>query len=149
MLVSDPAVPIAESDRTFRLGPVTGLAMSRVAASAISGLWFVVAARELSLNDFGDLATVLALVAIAVTINDAGLQIVLMDHVGRRGVFDAEVARRVVGRRLVYAAACALVLVPFYLGATDGGSIAVPLIAAGSLLGTAVYPSWALKYSVQ
>jgi len=155
--VTDPAADargtiihegLAPTDRAFRLGPVTGLAISRIVASAISGVWFIVAARELSLSEFGDLATLLALMAIAVTVNDAGLQIVLMDHVGRWGVFSSDFARRVVSRRLVYAAVCAAAIIPFYLLATDSGAVAVPLIATGSLLGTAVYQTLLSGYRV-
>ncbi len=116
-----------------------GLTSARGVASAVSAVWLILAAHHLSLSQFGDLSILLALGSIFINISDAGLQVVIGDHVARAGAISRSVVLEGIRRRLVYALVCAIVVVGLYLlAATDKNPI-VPVLFAGSVLGTAVY----------
>ncbi len=141
---STPTVPtsggrLAVVLRSDRVRSVAGLTGARGVASAISALWLIVAARTLPLEQFGDLSTLLALLAIAIAVSDTGLQHLLASFVASRGHFSSTAAATVVRRRLLYAVVCGVALVPAYLLATTGRDGYAAIIILGSLAGTAVY----------
>ncbi len=126
-----------------------GLTTARGAASAISGIWIIVAARRLTITQFGDLSILLALGSIFINISDVGLQVVIGDHVARAGSMSRRVVLEGVRRRLVYAAGCAVCVVVLYLVAASDKNVVVPLVFAGSVLGTAVYQIVLAAYRAQ
>ncbi len=116
-----------------------GLTAARGGAAVVSGVWLIVVAHELTLTQFGDLSILLALGSIFINISDAGLQVMIGDHVARAGVISRRVVIEGIARRLVYAAVCAVAVIALYLAAAADSNPIVPVLFAGSVLGTAVY----------
>jgi O-antigen/teichoic acid export membrane protein len=125
---------------------IAGLTAARGVASAVSAVWLIVAARTLPLEQFGDLSTLLALLAIAIAVSDTGLQHLLASFVASRGHFSSTAASTVVRRRLLYAGVCSVALVPAYLLATTGRDGLASVVILGSLAGTAVYQTLLTGY---
>lgn len=123
------------------LSAAAGLAAGRAVASLLSAVWLIIAARRLPLVDFGDLALLVATTTILINISDRGLQTQLGIHVARSGGIDRVALRDAIRRRLATSALCALANAALYLAVAHDRDPALPLIAAGSLLGTAVYSS--------
>jgi O-antigen/teichoic acid export membrane protein len=116
-----------------------GLAVGRGAASGLSAAWLIVAARQLSLGEFGDLSLLLATTMVATIVSERGLQSALGIHVANHGVLDRASLRIAIVRRLPIAAVMAVVSGALFLAVSSTRSFAPPLLAAGSVLGASVY----------
>jgi len=130
---------LERSRRRRQLKHLFGLTSARGIASGISAIWLIVAAHHLSLTQFGDLSILLALGSIFINISDAGLQVVIGDHVAQAGAISRAVVFEGVRRRLLYGAVCAAAVVGLYLAAASDRNPLVPILFAGSVLGTATY----------
>jgi O-antigen/teichoic acid export membrane protein len=123
-----------------------GLSAGRGLASLISMAWLVVAARHLPLDQFGNLAVLLAVGAVFGTFSDPGLQLVLAEHTARSRTIFWDVLRPVLVRRQVAGSICAVLTGVLYALATPDPDLVVPLLFSVSLLGTAVYGSTLCAY---
>jgi O-antigen/teichoic acid export membrane protein len=117
------------------------IAGGRVGAAVLSALWLAVAARELTLDDFSDVALVLALGSTLFFLADAGYSTLLSAHVAKVGAIQPAAVVDAVRRRLAGSVlACGLLVLGYWVAANDR-SLVVPLLFAGSLAGNAVHGS--------
>ena len=128
------------------IGSATALATGRGIAMALSAVWLVIAARHLSLDDFGNLSLLLATSGILISVSDRGLQSALAIHVAAEGRMDRDTLWLVVRKRLPFALACSAVNVGLYLAVASSGSVWPPLIATGTIVGTSVYGTLLAAY---
>ena len=123
------------------LGGSLILLAGRIGAAVISAGWLFVAARQLGLTGFGDLALLLTVYGIFGVIADLGLPVLLAARVAEAGHIDAELLRTVIRRRLLASIlACGVVTVAFLLVSEEG--IGVPLLFAGSIVGNALHSTY-------
>lgn len=120
-------------------GQAATLTVGRGLASVLSAAWLLVAARHLAGPAFGDLTLLLALSAICQILSDLGLQVALAARVATRQVLDVAAVRSVLGRRVILSLGCAVVVGGLYVVDTHDGSLLVPLVFTGSLVGSAIY----------
>lgn len=120
-----------------------GLTGGRAAAAALSFVWLAVAARQLSVPQFADLALVLTVGAIMSVVSDAGLAIVLNEASAAEPDRARATLHLVVGRRLLLGVGAALLMAAFYLLAANDTSPAIPAVFAVSMLATAFHTSCA------
>lgn len=123
------------------LTQLSALALGRGGAGLLSGLWLVAAARVLSPNDFGNLTILLAVGAMGGVLGDLGLQTTLSHATAQHAVIDRRALRTVITRRLMMSTAAIAVVVTLYGAASTGSSILIPLVFAGSIVGSAIYSS--------
>lgn len=128
------------------LASAAGLSAGRGIASLLSAVWLTLAARLLSLPDFGDLALLVATTTLLINLSDRGLQTQLSIHVAGNGGIDREALFDAIRRRLISSAGCAVVNGVMYLTVAHDRNPVLPLIAAGSILGTAVYSTILAAY---
>ncbi|MDQ4133711.1 MAG: oligosaccharide flippase family protein [Actinomycetota bacterium] len=110
-------------------------------AALLSALWLVVAARQLPVVQFGDLAVLLSVGAVVVVIADLGLPFLLADAAARAGQVSRRTLRTVVVRRLVAGGVAALATMAFYLMVASDTRPSVPAVFALSILATTVHSS--------
>lgn len=120
---------------------VVGLAGGRLAAALLSWLWLILAARQLSLAEFGDLALLLALGSIFSVIADLGLPLIVMQQSAKQPDVAFSAALLAVRRRLPAALAASAVVVGAFAITASRPSIFVPAIFGVSIVSTAVYTS--------
>jgi O-antigen/teichoic acid export membrane protein len=142
---SRPVIDLFATARTRLLsgrrlvGRAMALSVGRGLASVFSALWVILAARQLSLSEFGAVNVALALILILTSVSDFGLQFLLARDVVDTGVIRRSVFDEVIRRRLILAAAAALVMVGLYELATRDRNLAVPLIFSLSIVGAGLY----------
>lgn len=134
--------PDAPAPEVLRSGRQTAvIAAGRVVAAGLSALWFVIAARQLTLGEFSDLALVLAVGSALYFLADAGYSPLLSVHVAQLGSIQPAALLDAIRRRLVGCILALVILVPGYLAASEDSSVVVPLVFFGSLAGNAVHGS--------
>lgn len=121
--------------------PAVELATARTMAAALSAVWLVVAARNLPLPAFGDLALLLSLGVTLSFIGDLGLPLVLMDTGARLPGTARAALALVLRRRLAAASAAGVVTSVAYLAVAGDARWTVPATFAVSMLATAVHTS--------
>lgn len=120
---------------------VATLGGGRVVAAFVSAVWLVVAARNLSVSAFGDLATMLSIGAIVGVVSDLGYPHLVSAAVADAGAVDASTLRFVVVRRALVGCGVALVGGAAYLVVARHDQVVVPVLFGVSLLTTVVYSS--------
>lgn len=108
-------------------------------AAALSAAWLFIAARQLSLTEFGDLGVILATTTVMVSVTERGVQTAFSIHVAKTQQIDMAAVRDSLLRRIVPTFIGAVINGVLYIGATHDGRLAIPLAAAISLLATSVY----------
>jgi O-antigen/teichoic acid export membrane protein len=120
----------------------TVLFAGRLVAAGTSAAWLFLAARTLGVEQFGDLALLLAVYGMFAVVADLGLPILLAGRVAHAGAIEPGLVRTVIVQRLVGGlAATVLVVLTFAVAASDHDLIA-PLLFAGSILGNAVHSTY-------
>ena len=115
--------------------------MARTVAAALSAVWLVVAARNLPLAAFGDLALLLSLGVTLSFIGDLGLPLVLMDTCARRPGTARAALALVIRRRTAAATVAGAVTAAAYLVAAGDTRWTIPATFAVSMLATAGHTS--------
>lgn len=131
--------------RTRPTGPgfipvVGGLAGGRTAASLLSALWLVGAARLLGATGFGRLTFLLAAGAVVDVVSDLGIPLTLT-HLAASNRADRALVRRAVAMRLAADLPAVVLLVLVYRGATHDGSLA-PFVFGASIGASSIYSSY-------
>lgn len=134
--------PVETPSDAPRSGQQTAvIASGRIGAAGLSALWLVVAARELSLTQFSNLALVLAIGSALYFLADAGYSPLLSAHVATVGAIQPAALIDAIRRRVIGCVLALAILVPAYLVSADGSNGLVPLLFFGSLVGNAVHGS--------
>lgn len=121
------------------LSQFVALASGRGVAGVLSAAWLIVAARALTPVAFGNLAILLAVGSMGGVLSDLGQQTALA-HVTAEGTLLARpLLLSVIRRRLVQSTAGIAVIVVLYQFASSHSTLLVPLLFAGSIVGTVVY----------
>ena len=120
---------------------VATLAGGRIAGAGLSAIWLVMAARELRVDAFGDLAVLLSIGSIITVVSDMGYPFVLSHAVGAAGRVGATTLGRVVRNRLVVGVAAAGLTGLAYVAVAEDTSIWIPVLYAASVLATIVHSS--------
>ena len=118
------------------------LAAGRVLAAGVSAAWFIVAARQLSVPDFGSLALLLGIGLMLAVLADAGLSNLLADVVATTPRSARHATWHIVKIRLALAVPTSAAIVGAYLVAGGGGSWTVPAVFAISIFASTVYSSF-------
>ena len=118
------------------------LAGGRIAAAAVSALWFVVVARSLSVDDFGSLALLLGLGMMLSIVTDLGLSNLLADAVARDRTIARDGTRIVIVKRLGLTVCAALLVAAGYLIAQGEGGWEVPAVFAITMLANSAYSTF-------
>ncbi|MDP9442645.1 MAG: oligosaccharide flippase family protein [Actinomycetota bacterium] len=130
----------AVASRSEMLRMVSALLGARMGATAISSLWFVIAARELSIGDFADLALLLSLALIFGVFADLGYPLLLSGVVAQDPSIARSACSRVVAKRLPIAVGAAIAFVAAF-AVSGTASPVVAMILSLSLIATAVHSS--------
>ncbi|WP_426573126.1 oligosaccharide flippase family protein [Aquihabitans sp. McL0605] len=117
------------------------IAGGRIGAAALSALWLIVAARQLTLDQFSDLALVLALGSALFFLTDAGYSNLLSAHVAALGSIQRRAVTATIDRRIRGSIIALVILVPGYLVAANDADPIIPLLFLGSLIGNAIHGS--------
>jgi O-antigen/teichoic acid export membrane protein/glycosyltransferase involved in cell wall biosynthesis len=120
-------------------GQATVLTGGRVGAALISVAWLAVAAHQLSVASFGDLALLLSLGAMLSVVGDPGYTMLLAALVPRQPAATRSIAGVVTRRRLVAGLVSAALLFAAYMVASGDHDPVIPLIFTASILATTVY----------
>jgi O-antigen/teichoic acid export membrane protein len=139
------SVPTVGPSSSLR-GQTARLAAGRIAAAAISMLWFIVAARGLSVDDFGSLALLLGLGLMLGFLADLGLANLVEDVVAHQPGTARRAVARVIAQRLMLAGPTALLVAAAYVVADGEGSWSVPAVFAVSIFATAVYSTFTAAF---
>jgi len=131
---------VAASRPARQFGGLTG---GRAGAAALSFVWLAVAARQLTVPQFADLALILTVGAIMSVVSDAGLAFVLNEASAAEPPRARATLVVVAGRRLLLAVGAALAMAAFYLLAATDTNPAVPAVFAVSMLASAFHTSCA------
>ena len=115
------------------------LGSARVVASAISAVWLVVAARQLSLDAYGDFTQVVSLSVILCATADLGLSLLLAHDVARWPESGRGLVAKVVGLRLLLGIPACVALVGLYWVAAADPTALVAALACVSMLATMVH----------
>lgn len=115
------------------------LGSARVVASAISAVWLVVAARQLSLDAYGDFTQVVSLSVILCATADLGLSLLLAHDVARWPDAGRGLVGKVVGLRLLWGIPACVALVGLYWVAAARPTALVAGLACVSMLATMVH----------
>ena len=118
-----------------------GLAAGRGIAGAFAFLWLAIAARELTLSEFADLALVLSVVLMMSVIADFGLPLVLNEVVAAEPSRGRATLIAVMARRTGLAVVAAIGMAGLYLLAAGDSSPAIPAAFAVSIVATAWHTS--------
>jgi O-antigen/teichoic acid export membrane protein len=127
---------IGPTNRSQQAGRFMGLTTARGVAAALSGLWIIVAARQLSLEQFGELSVLLALAVVFVNLSDAGVQVEMSDHFARSGVISRPVLLNALRRRLAYGFFGAIALIILFEIATPNRDLVIPVLFGVSVIAT-------------
>lgn len=134
--------PVSTRQPTARRGSgVVSLAGGRIAAALLSWIWLVVAARHLTVRDFGDLALLLAIGAIVTVVGDLGLPLVLMKQASEDPSTAWTALALTVRKRLVAGVVATGVLMAAYTASTSRHLILLPAIFGISLVSTTIHSS--------
>lgn len=125
------------------------LATGRIGAACLSAVWFVVAARHLSLAEFGSLALLLSLGLMLTIVADLGLSMLLSGAVAARPDVARDATLLVIRKRLPWAALAATVTGLAYAVAGGREALAVSLLFGISTIATAVYSSFTATFRAQ
>lgn len=134
----DPGPPPRLLGRRALTRMIAGLSTGRVAAAALSAAWFVVAARQLPVAEFGDLALLLALAMIFGVVADMGYPLLVAGEVASDPGTARPVVRRVVSTRLRLVAVATPGLVAAFALAGEG-SVWLAVSLGMSMAATTVY----------
>ena len=121
------------------VGRAVVLSGGRGVASVLSAVWVILVARNLPLDQFGEVSVALALIVVLTSLSDFGLQFILAKDVVdvgyiRRGILDV-----VIAGRLLLGVLFALLMVVLFVIATHDGNLAVPLVFSLSIVGAGLY----------
>ena len=121
------------------VGRAVVLSGGRGVASVLSAVWVILVARNLPLDQFGEVSVALALIVVLTSLSDFGLQFILAKDVVdvgyiRRGILDV-----VIAGRLLLGVVFALLMVVLFVIATHDGNLAVPLVFSLSIVGAGLY----------
>jgi O-antigen/teichoic acid export membrane protein len=122
------------------------LATGRLAAAAFSAVWLLLAARLLSLSDFGDLSIILATTTVIISVSELGFQTALGIHTAQHGHLERRSFVGSLRRRMPAAAVGAVVNGVLYAVATHDTRWQIPALAAVSILCTPVYATLLTAY---
>ena len=142
------AAPVGVRVQTVRqlVARAATLASGRLAAAGLSAIWLVIAARLLSLSDFGDLSVILATTTVIISVSELGLQTSLGIHTAEHGRIERRSLLNSLRRRMPAAAAGALANWALYVAATHDTRWPIPALAAVSILGTPIYATILTSY---
>jgi O-antigen/teichoic acid export membrane protein len=115
------------------------LSFGRGFASVLSAAWVILAARRLSLDEFGNVSVALALIIILTSLSDFGLQFLLARDIVETGRIRRSVLDDVIVRRFVLSVIGAALMVVLYEVATHDRNLAVPLIFSLTIVGAGFY----------
>jgi O-antigen/teichoic acid export membrane protein len=142
------AKPLGARVQTVRqLVPrAAALASGRLAAAAFSAVWLLLAARLLSLSNFGDLSVILATTTVIISVSELGFQTALGIHTAQHSHLERRSFVSSLRRRMPPAAVGAVVNGVLYAVATHDTRWQVPALAAVSILCTPVYATLLTSY---
>jgi O-antigen/teichoic acid export membrane protein len=112
-----------------------------VVAGLVSAGWMIVAARLLTTSEFGDLAVLLAVGAIAIVLGDLGYPFLLADAVSRSGHLSRATLVDVARRRAVVGLLAGVTAAAAYLLVGDDRTLLIPLLFGVSMAATVVHSS--------
>ena len=121
------------------VGRAVVLSFGRGVASVLSAVWVILIARNLTLEQFGEVSVALALVLILTAVGDLGMQVILVRDVVDTGRIRRSVLDGAIVRKLILAAVSCVVLVALYVIATHDTNLAVPFLFSLSIVGAALY----------
>ena len=134
------------STRSGFVSQASWLAVGRVVAAGVSAAWFVIAARSLSLGEFGSLALLLGLGMMMSIVTDLGLSGMLTDVVASDSRCARSAARVVIRKRMLLSMIAAVLTAVAYVTAGGQGSWAVPALFAISTFATAAYSTYTAAF---
>jgi len=111
-----------------------------MAAAGVSAAWFIVAARELSVGDFAELALLLSLALLFGVLADLGYPMILSSMTAELPTAAWSAFRHVVFARVLLACGASVLFLGAYRLSSDG-SLAVASIFALTLVATSVHSS--------
>ena len=115
------------------------LSFGRGFASVLSAAWIILAARRLTIEEFGNVSVALALIIILTSLSDFGLQFLLARDVVETGRIRRAVLDDVIVRRLGLSLVAAALMVVLNEVATHDPDLAVPLIFSLTIVGAGFY----------
>ncbi len=121
------------------VGRAFALSTGRGFASVLSALWIILAARRLTLDEFGNVSVALALIIIFTSLSDFGLQFLLARDIVETGRIRRAVLDDVIVRRLGLSVIASALMVVLYELATHDRNLAVPLIFSLTIVGAGFY----------
>lgn len=111
-------------------------------AALVSAVWLIVAARLLTVAQFGDLALALAVLSIASSATGFGVSIAVPALVGRHPSAARIAVASACRLRFVAVGAAAPLVVAAFVVASQSGSVAVGVVVTVSLAATAAYSTF-------
>ena len=132
---------MADPDRTRVAGvrQVSVLSVGRILAAAISAVWFVLAARNMSVRSFGSLALLLSIGMVTAFLGDLGLSGLLSNVVGHRPDVARSAVAAVLVRRVPLSILASFVTMAAYVLAGGIGGWWIAVAFAPSLIATACH----------
>ena len=125
-------------------GQALVLGVARIGAAALSATWLILAARSLTLSEYGDLAQLVSLSVVLTAASDLGLSMILAHDAARDPRSSRQVLRTVVIARLALGIpACVAMAFLYRAAATSPHAAAVVLISV-SMLATMVHQSFSV-----
>lgn len=121
------------------MGQFGVLASGRFMAAAVSLLWFAIAARELSIDEFADLSLLLSVGGMSAVIADWGYAVVVNESVARSPASARSALVLALRRRLALTPIAIAVTAALYLTASNDRSVLVVLAFSASLVASVVY----------
>ena len=118
---------------------VSVLSVGRIFAAAISAVWFVLAARNMSVRSFGSLALLLSIGMVTAFLGDLGLSGLLSNVVGHRPDVARSAVAAVLVRRVPLSILASFVTMAAYVLAGGIGGWWIAVAFAPSLIATACH----------
>ncbi len=135
----------ASAPRVGRLrGQAVVLSGARIGAAVVSAIWLILAARTLTLSEYGDLAQVVSLSVVLTAASDLGLSMILAHDAARDPSSSRQVLRAVIRARLVLGIPACIAMALLYGVAAAGPELAVVGIISISMLATMVHQSFSV-----
>ncbi len=125
-------------------GQAVVLSGARIGAAVVSAFWLILAARTLTLSEYGDLAQVVSLSVVLTAASDLGLSIILAHDAARDPTSSRLVLRAVVRARLLLGIPACLAMALLYRAAAAGPELAVVGIISISMLATMIHQSFSV-----
>ena len=125
-------------------GQALVLGGARIAAAAMSAIWLILAARALTLSEYGDLAQVVSLSVVLTAASDLGLSMILAHDAARDPGASRQVLKKVVSARLVLGLPACLAMALLYDAAASSPDVAVVGVISISMLATMVHQSFSV-----